>query len=254
MARTVGVFDGVSTSVYGVKLVNINNGIQEDAFLPQQELVTDDSFYNERPYFYKSRKSQLEIRLRFFREGFWDNELKKEIVNMIDPEHDNFVEFFTEENPDRRYFVKYIGESNFNNAGNQGGYFDVRFRTDSPYAYSKEYSLDLDISNGSLNYKFYNDGNLSMNPLMWIEMNSSDDVEIENKTTGESFTMKSLEQEEEIYVNNENGDIESSLEINNVYRYDNHNGTYLKLVPGINDLEISGDCKIKMIYRFKYKG
>lgn len=255
MGRTVGVFNGIRTDTYGIKLVNINSGIQSDPFLPQQDLVMDESFYRDAPYYYKSKKSQLEFTLRFFREGYWSDDFKQMLLEMIDPENGDFVEFFTEQNPNKVYFIRYVGESNFYNAGSQGGYVDIRFRTDSPYSYSREYTVEVDNLNGNNNeIIIYNDGNIDAEPLMWVTREGDGFFRIVNESIGEEFLIENVMGGEEIYINNENGDIISSLESNDVYRYDDHNEVYLRLKPGANKLTVNTGVYVKIKYRFKYKG
>lgn len=255
MGRTVGIFDGVSTESFGVKLINMDSGIQTDPFLPQQEFVQDETFYRDNPYHYGTKKRTLEIVVTFFKEGYWDQGLKSKFAEMIDPRNGNFVEFFTEQDPDKRYFVKYLDAVDFHNAGDQGGYFSVRFRANSPYTYSREYEVDYDFSSTATN-QFYlaNNGVLDLEPEMWIDKIGNGSIEIINNTTGVTMLIENLENTEELYVDNENGDIISSLEVNNVYRYDSHNGNYLVFAPGTNDITIKGRCMFRLKYRFMIKG
>jgi hypothetical protein len=57
---------------------------------------------------------------------------------------------------------------------------------------------------------------------------------------------------EEVYVNSEREYIESSLEYQNIYRYDYFNDGFFSLPYGTNRLRIYGNCKVQFRYEYGF--
>ena len=256
MGRANATLDGVKTSDLGVIVINTRRGIQTDPFLPRQDIVEDDSFYSDKPLHYGTTKQPLEFEVTFFKEGEWTQQQKSQFARMIDPDHEDFVEYFTDQDPNKVYYVKYNDSIDFYNGGTEGGYFTVRFRCDSPYAYSPIYEDSHDFSVNAVNtFTFNNQGDKSCKPEIWITKVGTGDIKIINKSDGDrTFEITSIDNTETVYVDNEHGYIESSLEVADVYRYDNHNGVYLEIPIGTNTIEVQGQCHLELKYNFTIKG
>ncbi|MEK4006324.1 hypothetical protein [Paenibacillus sp. FSL H3-0333] len=97
---------------------------------------------------------------------------------------------------------------------------------------------------------FENKGNRNCEPEIWITKLGNGDFSIINTShNNETFKFTNLVDQETVYVNNENQDIQSSNPI--IYRYSDFNDNYLKFPVGKNVLKISGNAKIKFRYQFK---
>lgn len=89
-------------------------------------------------------------------------------------------------------------------------------------------------------FKIFNTGDLPHLPEIWIKkINGSGDVHLINETTGQEVVFKNLNNNETVYVDCYNKDILTDLPL--TYRYDNHNGQFLKLEVGENVISGYGD-------------
>lgn len=97
---------------------------------------------------------------------------------------------------------------------------------------------------------FENKGNRNCEPEIWITKLGHGDFSIINTShNNETFKFTNLVDQELLYVNNENQDIQTSNPV--VYRYKDFNDNYLSFPVGRNVLKISGNAKIKFRYQFK---
>lgn len=89
-------------------------------------------------------------------------------------------------------------------------------------------------------FKIFNTGDLPHLPEIWIKkINGSGDIHLINETTGQEVVFKNLNNNETVYVDCYNKDILTDLPL--TYRYDNHNGQFLKLEVGENVISGYGD-------------
>ncbi|AZK47115.1 phage tail domain-containing protein [Paenibacillus lentus] len=96
-----------------------------------------------------------------------------------------------------------------------------------------------------------NTGDLDCKPEIWITKEGNGDFSIVNLSSrAEEFKFSDLIDQETIYIDNEQEDIETSLAA--TYRYSNFNDNYLNLPAGSNLLKLSGKAKVQFRYQFKY--
>lgn len=251
--------NGVQLSDLGIHVVKVGTGVFSNSpFLPSVEILEDYAMNNDIPYYFGVRKKPLELEVTFSKlEGYWTWEARREFANLLTPEHADYIEFYyhEEDEPIKIYYVKYINGIDLVSNNIRQGYLTVHFRCDSPYAYTPFYEkiIDLSTSTSPLLLTMANEGDEKCYPELWIKKVGSGTVKIRNLTNaGKEFVLTNLLDGEEVYIDNENGTIESSL--SDTLRYDNHNGIYICLVKGENRLEIAGKCILKWRYRFKIKG
>jgi len=250
--------NGVQLSDLNIYVVRLDSGMITVPFLPSLEIQEEYSINNDIPYYFGSKKNPLELEVTFTKlEGIWTWNARREFANLLTPDNDDYMEFYYQEDdePVKIYYVKYIDGIDITTNGNRQGYLTVRFRCDSPYSYSQTYSLLNDLSTIAVPtiISITNSGDARCYPELWIEKVGNGNISIKNLTNaGTICTITSLLDEEIVYINNEDGTIESSL--SNTYRYDNHNGIYIELVKGINNLEVTGTCNLTWKYKFKIKG
>lgn len=258
MDSMYATLNGVQLSDLGIYIVKLESGMTTSPFLPSAEIVEDYAINNPVPYYYGTKLNPLELEVTFSKlEGYWTFEARREFANLLTPDNDDYMEFYyhIDDEPNRIYYVKYIGGIDITTNGKLQGYITVRFRCDSPFSYSETYETIYDLSNidNPTNINFTNSGDSKLYPELWIEKYGSGDIKIKNLTNGgHEFILNSLLDTETVYINNEDGTIESSLP--DTYRYDNHNGVYVEIVKGINTLQVTGACKLRWRYRFKIKG
>src|SRR5690606_3842280 len=96
-------------------------------------------------------------------------------------------------------------------------------------------------------YKIINSGDIVCYPEVWIKKNGFGDVKLINTTNNSVMEFKDIHNNEEVYINCETHYIVSDV----AYRYDNHNGQYLKLDVGENI--ITGEGEFTADFRLEFK-
>lgn len=98
---------------------------------------------------------------------------------------------------------------------------------------------------------FDNQGDTTCKPEIWITKVGHGDFTINNLSRQQpDFTFYKLLDKEQVYVNNDQQHIETSLPV--VYRYQDFNDNYLQLHPGKNILSVHGEADIKFRYQYTY--
>lgn len=97
-----------------------------------------------------------------------------------------------------------------------------------------------------------NKGDIAIYPTVEILKIGDGDVKIENLSDyTEPFIFSNLKDREIVKVNGVKEIIESSLYGNE--RYDDFNDNYIRLDYGKNRLKVTGKCKLRFAFRFKYR-
>ena len=127
------VYDGISSQDMGIINVNIDSGLQSEPFYPSASILEISTRYNETPYFQKIKREPLVFNLTFaFEDGFDDDKLR-ETARWLNQK--TFKELYFSNQPDKKYFAIYEGSPRLFHTG-ADGYFEITFRTNSPYAHS----------------------------------------------------------------------------------------------------------------------
>lgn len=117
----------------GIINVNIDSGLQSEPFYPSASILEISTRYNETPYFQKIKREPLVFNLTFaFEDGFDDDKLR-ETARWLNQK--TFKELYFSNQPDKKYFAIYEGSPRLFHTG-ADGYFEITFRTNSPYAHS----------------------------------------------------------------------------------------------------------------------
>ncbi len=144
----------------------------------------------------------------------------------------------------------YVTSSDFLNESTLSGlYVQFQISLSTTHLSLKPYlqSLEIDLKP----YSFVeNSGDLPIKPKLWIrKKNGKGNIALINHTTGQRVEFKNLNNNEEVYVDNENEEIVSSNQTFGVYRYDDHNDEYLELAIGDNYLTSEGDFDFDIRYK-----
>lgn len=118
----------------GIINVSMDSGLQSEPFYPSTNILEISTRYNEKPYFQKIKKEPLVFNLTFaFEDGFDDNKLRQ-VARWLNQK--TFKELYFSNQPDKKYFAIYEGSPRLFHTG-MDGYFEITFRTNSPYASSE---------------------------------------------------------------------------------------------------------------------
>lgn len=247
-------YNGQRFDEIGVYLVNVDTGLKETPFLSEREIISETVAGNDIPYVYEHKRSPLIVNLTLSTlDNLWTFEKRREVARLLDI--DEFGEFYSEDNINKKYYLLYTGGINLTHNGLEQGYITIQMQNISPYSYSPIYTNTYLIENAETKIiEFVNSGDNDLFPEMWIKKIGSGNFTITNLSNGgEVFEFVDLVDGETVYVDNNNHDIETDILL--TYRYDNFNNNYLKITNySVNRLQITGDCELTFRYQFELKG
>lgn len=236
-------FDGRWSYDMGVVKVNIGGGLLEDQIISSKTILEEKIEGRKKPYFYGVQREPLSFPLPIFFDNNLSNEKIREILRWLDC--DDYRPFYMIDSPERVVYAMVVDDVNAIHNGIKSGYMELTMRTDSPYVLtpytkSRRYRF-MDNTEGRI-VEFENNGDFNCKPIVYILKHGDGDIKIQNLSnyTGD-FVFTDLNDNEEIMVDCEHKEIESSLDI---YRYDNFSKKYLEFVRGINRLKVIGDCEL----------
>lgn len=234
--------------------VNLDGGLFQEFFIPAREIKETFIRGSKKPFFHGIDSKPLEFTLSFaFENSFNKNTLNgrhqklRELARWLNKPY--YIPFGIV-GDDRIFYVTPINDNELYHNGMQEGYVTIDFRCDAPWAYSKIKNRILNgLPDSSSLCEFNNNGDLDIFPEIWILKHTAGNFTIVNETIGQEFKFVNLLDNEQVYVHNEKQYIESNRP--NIYRYDDFNNNYLKLIPGINRLNIYGASDVVIRYQEK---
>ena len=253
MIGTDFFFNGEKSVNKGVSIIKLSSGFLPSPFLPSKEIHEEYIKGRDKPYYYGSSKRPIQLKLVLScLDNEWTFEKRREIARWLNTK--DYVEFYTINEPFKKYYVQYVGGVNLTTQSSMHGYLEVTLRCDSAYAYSSIYQDEYECLDNETSIEFLNYGDCDLLPEIWISKVDNGDITIKNESHADVYDFKvtDLLHDEILYVNNENEQIITN--IHDIYRYDKHNGTYLVLKRGNNKLTIVGKCKITFRYQNKIWG
>ena len=243
-------FNGISSEDMGVYIAHEGGGLFEENFLPTRSIVETKVAKRDKPYFQRVEYEPLSFTLTIFIEEWKHRDNLRQIAKWLFQEYYQPLQFET--NSNRIFYAIVEGDSSLIHNGMKKGYVTLNIRCNSPFSYSKP-NLHEGIKGSNGLYKVLNSGDMIIKPKIWITKTVTDgDLSIENENTGQTMTISNLQVNEQVYLNGENEEIVSSLEILNVYRHNDHNDVWLDLEVGDNSLILTGDFILEIEYQLIY--
>ena len=241
-------FNGSHSSELGVIIAHTSGEYEEQFIAPRK---VQQSRFNNKTYFRKVDRDALSFSLTLYIEKWQDWNKLRPIARWLDV--DDYVEFFTDVDPERVYYVIPDGNVDITHNGVKEGYFTVDFICLDSYTYSNYIIKDL-VVNGKNSLFLANEGDVITRPYMTFKMLQDGDIKVVNKASGEEFILTGLYINEVIKVDGVNEEIESSLEEKfNRYLYDNHNRNWLDFKEqSESEFEFIGNFEVEFKYRFVY--
>lgn len=248
------VFDDIDAyERFGIIVVKPDSsGMIQMPFGVNREIIQEKVAGNPIPFFYGVDENQLPIKINIMKEnGKWSTKERKEIIQWLFQK--TYKPLISYDNPDIAYFVLIEGEPQRYDTSLQEGYAELQFRSLAPWGYSYPKSVlyypkhtlinnnnIITIDNKSNVQKYYY-------PEIQFEILSGTSFSVQNLSLqGETFEFTDLQTNEILYVNNNKKFIQSSLESNGIFRRDNFNGKWLRLIQGRNRLKIIGDVNLEL--------
>lgn len=236
-------FDGVSNNKYNVILVDFESNILNEMGVVYKRNIAreDGSIHN--PTFSIENGDPDEIVLNLMLVGnnmtpkVWTEEdiinVKKWIIK------DEFKPFISNDNPNYIYYFQCSSiRKNFTSKGE--GVLEVTFKPMDCFVY-KKYSKTI-TSNDTSNLSILNPSNEYYFPI--IELTNKGNNSTINKIN--ELEIKGLNTNEKVVIDN----LMLTVLDGNVNKFNCCNRKWLKLTPGSNTLNISGNCEIKILAEF----
>lgn len=247
-------YDDIDSRDMGIINVGMEAGMLSEPFLPEQEIYEVEIAGKESPYFQKIKKRPLVLTLSFAFEETWNESLIHRVKRWL-AEQEYYKPMIFSEMPEKIFYCIYTGSPELlHNGLKQGVVQNITFRCNSPYVYSPFYESEIyDFSESTEPEEliFVNEGDTEIWPQMLIEIQEDGDMSIANLSDGgKKLKFTELVNGERIFIDNEMEII--TTDIIGTYRYDNHNGVFLRMLRGINNLHITGKVKLQFKYRYKF--
>jgi predicted phage tail component-like protein len=247
-------FDGISSEDMGVIIASPSGGLYNETFLPTRNIVETTVANRYKPYHQRVELSPLSFSLSIFIEEWRDRQNLRQIAKWL--MKDYYVPLTFETNPDRIFYAIIDGDSSLIHNGCKDGYIELNVRCNSPFTYSHPQifeSIHDTLIPATETLQLLNSGDMTVKPKMWITKLSGDgSISIENEESGQIMTIANLQDGEKVFIDMENEEIVSDLEILNVYRHGDHNNVWLELVEGENTLNCTGSFDIEIEYELIY--
>ncbi|MWV44978.1 hypothetical protein GRF59_15250 [Paenibacillus sp. HJL G12] len=246
------VYDGVRSDEMGLLNVNMQSGMLEEIFLPEQSITEVTIRGRDTPYFIETKRSPFTLSLSFAFEDTFDEDKIRSIVNWLSNQP-YYKPLYFSDNLNKWYYTIYTGEAKLLHNALKQGYITIEMRNISPYTYSPIYQSGVfDYSNNvpeGSEFVLNNTGTLNCKPLIRIEKVGLGEIKIVNYSNrGETFSIINLVEREIVDIDCEQEDITSDIPL--TYHFDNATGNYPSFVPGMNFLRVYGNCKIQWTYQF----
>lgn len=235
------VYDEVYSQDLSIINATLETGLREDTFLPSREIEEITIRGRDKPYFLDIIKAPLTLKLGFAFTQPWNEDLIRTIAKLFYVNY--YKELYFSEDEDRVFFCMYTGDLPILHNYLKRGFVALEMRCADCYSYSQPKKRVHNCNTANSTIEFINQGDVAIKPQLIIKKIGDGDLSIQN------FELKNLVDNEEIYVDNENEVIETNIQ--DTYRYDDHNGTFISMEPGCNVLTISGECELEWKWRFK---
>lgn len=241
-------YNGVHSSEFDLLAVRTDNGMIEFPFGVSRDII-EEKINKRNPYFFGIEEQPLEFTIELSKEGGIDYNLRTKIVKWLFT--DTYKPLVFDDNDFIIYYAIAIGEPTRMDNGIEEGYITINFRCNAPYGYSQPVTI-TELVEGTKIIIINNLSNVLDEYYPEVEFTlkgNNKNLTIRNLSdNGREFVFNNLNEGETVYVDNAKKRIVSNLP--NIYRYDNFNKHWLKLMYGKNLLEITGDCEIK--FRLQY--
>jgi len=235
--------NGIKGSDEDMYLVTFDNDILTSRGIPFQRDVSSDGYSQLNPLFKDEDVVPDDVVLNFMyaiddmAQQWTEDKIIQTKKWMIT---DDFIPFVTQDNPDYIYYLKCKKlESKMTQRGL--GVLEGTFIPISHFAYKKTYHK-ITVTEPT-NILLTNPSDIEYKPV--IKIKNLGNVSTINKIG--DFEITGLETNEIVTIDNLILTVESSLEQN---RFSKCNRKWLKLLPGENQLTVSGNCEIEILCEF----
>lgn len=244
-------YGGRDSRDFGIMQVQKGSGMFEEQFMPQRTIIEEKIPGRDEPYFFGTDTSPIEDDIVLYT----DNDLTdRQIQDICDFLYAPYYQpLIFSDNPEKIYFAMFIGDNKLIHNGARRGYFTIKFRCNSAYAYSPISSREFYSTSDTefTEITIHNQGIFDIFPIVELQKIGNGDFTIINTTDGGRETsVNRLIDSQYVKIDAENKELETNLE--NTEIYGNFNLNYPSLVRGLNRLKIKGKANVIVSYYYKY--
>lgn len=243
-------YDGKSSDEFNLMLIRTDSGLISGQFGVRRSTRKEKDAKNPIPYFYGVSEDVLTFDIQLALTKTWSKDDRIKIAKWLF--QNEYRPFISNDTPDIIYYCMPVEapEKFFN--GIMEGYVNLSFECDSPYGWTPQTTQSFNLAtndttqiitlnNSSNILKYYY-------PELEITLLQGTGFKLKNlSNNNEEFEFSNLNVGEVIYINNQKKQIISST---NLYRFDNFNKKWFKLIYGQNRIEVTGKVKIDVRSQF----
>jgi phage-related protein len=248
MIGTKFYYDGVSSDSMGVSLIRTNSGMINVPYIPARDMIEDFPTMASAPYTCRSKAQQYQFTLAF---STLTNDMTtaklKTIASWLFK--DTYKPFYSEDEPEKIYYLFATNQVDFLTNGMNEGYFEVAFKSKYPYALTTASTPTYTIS-GSQSIVINNLSNVATYyyPQFEFTITGTSSFSIQNNSDGGRSTVQNVVSiGETVYIDNAKKQIISST---GQSKYLNFNKNWFRLVQGTNNLVVSSQCTLQFRLQF----
>ena len=246
------IFNNQLSTDFGVINCHVDtSGMYEESFISNREIKEIVTRYNDKPHYIQTKPLPRILNLSIAFNEFFDEDKLRSVKRWLT--QDSYCTMSFESLPDYIFYCILTDSTPLLHNGTQG-YINCQFRCSDPYIYSPTYlgtlyDLSSNPTNGT-NITFSNNGDIPIQPQLSLLKVGNGDISIQNLSNGGAeFKLTSLTDNEDLFIDNENEEITSSIP--DTYRLNNLTGDFITMIWGINNLLVKGNCKLQFRYQFK---
>ncbi|MGY3839492.1 phage tail protein [Bacillus atrophaeus] len=243
------MFNDIPSYEIGAVNVNTEGGLLEETFIPNRTVNETYARLASEPYVDSVKREPYEIPLNFYIENHLDEKNIRRVARWLDV--DDYKPLAFSSNLDIIYFALPVNATDLVHNCSNDGYVKLTMKV-FPYKYGREITTHWhDVSSGTKNIEIDNIGDLDTPLSLEFKKIGDGDITIENLTAyKEPLKFTAIKHQEIMKVNANKGLITSS--VTGYECYDHVNEQYVILSRGKNRIKITGECHIRLIYRYKY--
>lgn len=245
------IFDGITSKDIGVELITFDDEIIKDFGNIFSQEITSEGNLNNKP-FYSTSFSELEDTVLNVMlidkitklQKVWTPLDVQRVVNWLVV--DSFRPFISEDNLNIVYYFKCTNiNKRFTTDGT--GYLECTFKMFGNYAYEM-FEFNTTVS-GNSSIKIINSTNLDgvYKPILKITNLGNTSTVNKISVNGKTLEIQGLNTNETLTIDNEMCSVFDELDNN---RIENVNRKWIELIPGDNNLTLSGNFRVELFAEF----
>ena len=245
------MLNGISSQQFNIMNAYIDTALYDEIFIASTDIIEIKTLHRDKPYNILLKRKPLTFKTIL---AFSPDATQEDIASVSRwLKIDFFSPLIFSSFPDRIYYAMPTNDIRWKHNGNSQGYLEVEWRCDDVCAFSPVYTTptyDLTTNPTSTNIQLVNNGDLSIFPVVYVQIISGSTFSIVNNSNGgQIMSFTGLNINENIIISGQDQEIITDQPL--LYRYGNMTGDYLQLVRGVNNLQVFGNIKIQFAYEFR---